>query len=109
MENTLELRNGTVLFTDSAEQPSLAPLMLAWFSSLKNGMRVAEFCSGNGCCSFWSLDRGFRGETVLVDLRSEPLALAEKTVLRNGFTGVSCVCADVTSFRGENILDRFNI
>ncbi len=105
MENTLTLQNGTVLYADSSEQPSLAPMMLAWFSALRNGKRVAEFCSGNGCCSFWSLDRGFRGETVLVDLRPEPLALAEKTAERNGFPGVTCVQGDVTSFRGERLFD----
>ena len=105
METTLTLQNGTVLYADSSEQPSLAPLMLAHFAAPGNGKRVAEFCAGNGCCSFWLLDRGFRGETVLVDLRPEPLALAEKTARANGFEGVTVLQADVASFRGGRLFD----
>ena len=105
METTLTLQNGTVLYADSSEQPSLAPLMLAHFAAPGNGKRVAEFCAGNGCCSFWLLDRGFRGETVLVDLRPEPLELAEKTARANGFDGVSVLRADVASYRGGKLFD----
>lgn len=98
-EQVLQLQNGTLVYVNEQERPSLAPLMLAYFSGLSGTKRVLELCAGSGVCSFWLWDRGLRGETVLVDKRGEPLKLAQKTAAANGFSGIVTVTEDAAFHR----------
>lgn len=102
MENILTYKNGTRLFTDSSEMPSMAPLILAAFAMPAVPKHMAEFCSGNGCCTFWMADRGFRGSADLVDMRRGALSLAERTISENELESIKTCCADITSFRAEH-------
>ena len=105
MEQTLTLQNGTQLFVNENEHPSLAPMMLAYFSALSGKQRVLELCAGSGICSFWLWDRGLRGETVLVDKRPEPIALAAKTAQQNGFDGVTAITMDAAIHHEQRPFD----
>ena len=104
MTDSYLLHNGTRVYTDRSERPSMASFMLAYFAGLKGTKKVLDLCSGNGVVSFWNYDRGFRGKTVMVDIRQDQLALAEKTATENGFD-VTAVCCDAASFRSDERFD----
>jgi len=104
MIDSYKMQNGTKVYTDSGERPSLAAFVLGYFASLKGNRRVLELCSGSGTASFWNYDRGFRGETVMVDIRREPLEIAEKTASENSFN-VTAVQADAGSYRDGRLFD----
>ena len=99
MEQILVLQNGTKVYINEHEHPSLAPLILAYFASLGGEQRVLELCAGSGITTFWLRDRGLRGESVLVDKRAEPLQLAEKTTALNGFAGIKTITMDAAMHR----------
>ncbi len=98
------LHNGTRVFTDSSERPSMASFMLAYFSAVKGKKKVLEMCSGSGIVSFWNYDRGFCGKTVMVDIRSDQLKLADMTASANGLD-VETVNGDASSYRSDERFD----
>ena len=104
MTDSFSLQNGTPVYTDSNEKPSMAAFILASFAAVQGKKNVLELCSGSGIVSFWNYDRGFNGHTVMVDLRDEQLKLAEMTATRNGFD-VEIYCQDVLIYRSENKFD----
>lgn len=104
MTDSYLLRNGTKVYADSDERPSLASFMLAYFASFRGNRKVLELCSGSGIVSFWNCDRDFTGSTVMVDLREEPLELACRTAEENGFDVETAVC-DAAEYRGSRKFD----
>ena len=104
MTDSYLLHNGTRVFTDSSERPSMASFMLAYFSAVKGKKKVLEMCSGSGIVSFWNYDRGFCGKTVMVDIRSDQLKLADMTASANGLD-VETVNGDASSYRSDERFD----
>ncbi len=104
MTDSFFLRNGTEMYTDSDERPSMASFMLAHFASLCGNKKVLELCSGSGVVSFWNYDRDFRGSTVMVDRRPGPLELAARTAAENGFDVLTELC-DAADYRGSARFD----
>ncbi len=104
MSDHYKLQNGTIVFTDEKEHPSMAAFILGYFSMRNKNKRVLELCSSSGAVSFWRYDRGFTGHTVMVDLRPEQLELAQKTAAENSFDIEIC-CMDAEIYRGEKKFD----
>ncbi|MBR2741062.1 MAG: methyltransferase [Oscillospiraceae bacterium] len=104
MTDSYLLHNGTRVYTDSDERPSLASFMLAYFAQQKGSKKILELCSGAGTVSFWNYDRGFIGRTVMVDLREDQLKLAERTAAEGGFD-VTAVKADAAAYKSEERFD----
>jgi len=104
MLDSFFLKNGSKIFTDVLERPSVAPFLLAYFASIKGKKRILELCSGSGIVTHWSYDNGFNGKAVLVDKRSAPLNIADMTALENHFD-VDTVNCDLKGFRSDNLFD----
>ena len=105
MEQSIILKNGLCLYVDSMEQPSIAPWLLAHFSSIKGKQSLLELCSGNGASSFWCIDNGFSGDTVLLDRRESVLRLAEKTIEYNSLSNVRTCCSTLEQYRADKKYD----
>ena len=103
--HSIKLKNGTIIFTDSSEQPSIVPWLLASFASLTGKKSVLELCSGIGASSFWSIDRGLAGKVTLLDIREKAISIAEETIRYNSIKNVECICSEVEGFRSSSKYD----
>ena len=97
--NSTKLKNGLYIYSDSSEQPSIVPWLLGSFSSLTGNKSVLEMCAGSGAASFWCIDRGLRGNVVLLDKRENALDIAKKTIEMNNLNNVECVCIPLEDYQ----------
>ena len=99
------LRNNTVVFTEEVHKINLDGLLLASFIKLKKGERFLDLGSGNGIIPLWLSDRGFKGESVAVELQPDAVNLIKEAVLANSIEKFSVIHQDLRSFSSETKFD----
>ena len=84
-------------------------VLLAKFAKLKEGLRVADLCTGNGAVAFMADAMYKSAYTLGVDINAHEIDLARETARLNGLSGhMEFIAKDVLELKNSAMFETFD-